>query len=186
MRIDEAHATSDLEGILTLQLANHLSILSPEEKATQGFITVRHTLEQLLALLAIEPQLLAKEGNEVQGYVLAMTLSSRALVPLLIPLFEQFDQLQVRGKTVSEYNPIVVGQICVCKSQRGKGLFDALYTAYRERFAATYDFAITSIALSNHRSMADHQRIGFRVLNEFEDKIQPWAIVYWDWQQVEK
>lgn len=102
MRIDEAHATSDLEGILTLQLANHLSILSPEEKATQGFITVRHTLEQLLALLAIEPQLLAKEGNEVQGYVLAMTLSSRALVPLLIPLFEQFDQLQVRGKTVSE------------------------------------------------------------------------------------
>jgi L-amino acid N-acyltransferase YncA len=100
---------------------------------------------------------------------------------MMASLFDNFDELEVAGKKVSSYRPMVVGQVCVGRSQRGTGLFDKLYTSYREEYASTHDFAITSIALSNYRSMAAHQRVGFKVIHTFKDSIQPWSIVYWDW-----
>jgi L-amino acid N-acyltransferase YncA len=176
-----SQSTADLEGILSLQRENLLTILSEEEKAAQGFVTIPHTLDQLEAMHCIAPHVLAKENEQVVGYVLAMTLASRSVVPMMTSLFDNFDELEVAGKKVTSYRPMVVGQVCVGKSQRGTGLFDKLYTSYREQYASTHDFAITSIALSNYRSMAAHQRVGFQVIHTFEDSIQPWSIVYWDW-----
>ena len=84
---------SELQGILDLQLANLLSEISEEEKTNQGFVTVRHSLEQLTQLNEIEPHIIAKDGNQVVGYILAMTKASRDLVPVLVPMFNQFDQV---------------------------------------------------------------------------------------------
>ena len=172
---------SDLLGILTLQQENLLSLLSEEEKRDQGFVTVQHTQEQLERMHEITPHVLAKIEAEIVGYVLAMTLDSRNLVPSLIPLFMNFEKLVLRGKKVIDYQPMVIGQVCVAKSQRGTGLIDKLYAAYREKYAPNYDFAITSVALSNYRSLAAHQRIGFKIIHTFQDSLNPWAIVYWDW-----
>jgi hypothetical protein len=179
--ISLSQSTADLNGILSLQQENLLNNLSQEEKNEQGFVTIQHNLAQLQAMHAIEPHVLAKENDQVVAYVLAMTLASREVVPLLVPLFENFDQSEIGGKKVTDYNPMVVGQVCVGKSQRGTGLFDKLYTAYREQYASTHDFAITSVALSNHRSLAAHQRVGFKILHTFQDSLHPWAIVCWDW-----
>lgn len=179
-----AGTVAELQQILALQEKNLLSNLSLDEKQEQGFLTVKHSLEQLQHMQEIAPHLLAKDGDQLAGYVLSMTMASRDLVPLLVSLFDQFDQLELWGKKVSEYRPMVVGQICVAKSHRGQGVFDALYSGFRESHGSHYDFAITSIALSNERSMAAHQRVGFQVLSEFEDKTQPWAIVYWDWNSI--
>ena len=176
-----SQSAADLEGILSLQRENLSTLLSQEEKDEQGFVTVPHTLSQLETMHSIAPHVLAKENGQVVAYVLAMTLESRELVPLLTSLFDNFERLDLPGKKVTDYNPMVVGQVCVGKSQRGTGLFDKLYAAYREQYAATYDFAITSIALSNYRSMAAHQRIGFKIIHTFQDSLNPWAIVCWDW-----
>lgn len=176
-----SQSTTDLEGILYLQQENLSTILSQEEKDEQGFVTIQHNLAQLEAMHSIAPHVLAKEKDVVVGYVLAMTLASREVVPLMVPLFENFDQSEIGGKKITDYNPMVVGQVCVGKSQRGTGLFDKLYTEYREQYAATYDFAITSVALSNYRSLAAHQRVGFKILHTFQDSLHPWAIVCWDW-----
>lgn len=176
-----SHLTTDLAGILALQQENLLTALSQEEKSNHGFVTIQHNLAQLDTMNAIAPHVLAKENEQVVGYVLAMTLASRQLVPLMTSLFENFEQLTLGGKKVTDYNPMVVGQVCVGKSQRGTGLFDKLYAAYQVQYAATYDFAITSVALSNHRSLAAHQRVGFKILHSFQDSLHPWAIVCWDW-----
>jgi L-amino acid N-acyltransferase YncA len=176
-----SQSTADLEGILSLQQENLSTILSQEEKDKQGFVTIQHNLEQLQSMHCIAPHVLAIEKDQVVGYVLAMTLASREVVPLMVPLFENFDQSEIEGKKVTDYNPMVVGQVCVGKSQRGTGLLDKLYTKYREQYASTHDFAITSVALSNYRSLAAHQRIGFKILHTFQDSLHPWAIVCWDW-----
>ena len=181
VQLSLSKSISELEEILTLQQENLLNTLTQEEKTEQGFVSIQHSLEQLKSMQAIAPHVLAKENEQVVGYVLAMTLASRSVVPLLAPLFETFEKLAVEGKKVTDYNPMVVGQVCVGKSERGTGVFDQLYAAYRAQYAATHDFAITSIALTNYRSMAAHQRIGFKVIHRFEDSIQPWAIVFWDW-----
>ncbi len=176
-----SQSTADLEGILSLQQENLSTILSQEEKDKQGFVTIQHNLDQLQSMHSVAPHVLAKEKDQVVGYVLAMTLASREVVPLMVPLFENFDQSEIGGKKVTDYNPMVVGQVCVGKSQRGTGLFDKLYTKYREQYASTHDFAITSVALSNYRSLAAHQRVGFKILHTFQDSLHPWAIVCWDW-----
>jgi hypothetical protein len=176
-----SQSPADLEGILSLQRENLSTNLSQEEKDEQGFVTIQHNLAQLEAMHSIAPHVLAKEKDQVVGYVLAMTLASREVVPLLIPLFENFDQSEIGDKKVTDYNPMVVGQVCVGKSQRGTGVFDKLYAEYQEQYGSTYDFAITSVALSNYRSLAAHQRVGFKILHTFQDSLNPWAVVCWDW-----
>lgn len=182
LRITKASSLEDLQGILDLQSENHLETLSEEEKNAQGFVTVKHEFEQLQEMNQIAPHIIALEEGKVVGYILAMTQLSKNLIPLLIPMFEQFDRLQLDGRSVSDYRLMVVGQVCVGKNHRGMGLFDRMYQAYKEAYAETYDFAITEIALSNSRSMTAHQRVGFKVIHEFEDETQAWAIVRWNWK----
>lgn len=180
-QIRTAKSKSDLQGILDLQWENHLSRVSDEVKQADGFVTVRHTPEQLLALQSIAPHVIALEDNLVVGYILAMTKASRDLIPVLIPMFDQFDQVYFKGKKIADHHYLVIGQVCVGKDQRGKGLFDQMYKAYKDEFSHRYSFAITEIAQSNVRSLAAHRRVGFEVIHEFEDETQAWAIVAWDW-----
>ena len=180
--IKKAATGEELQGILDLQAENHLTTLSTEEKSIQGFVTVKHDLNQLLAMNKIAPHIIAKEGEEVVGYILAMTKESKNMIPVLVPMFNQFDGLHYLGRMVSEFNYMVVGQVCVGKNYRGQGLFDRMYEAYKQKFNEKFDFAITEIALSNTRSLAAHNRIGFEVIHEFEDDTQAWAIVCWNWK----
>ncbi len=180
--IKQACTVQELQGILDLQAENHLNNLSAEEKSIQGFVTVKHDFDQLLAMNQIAQHIIAKEGEEVVGYILAMTKASKNMIPVLVPMFDQFDELPYLGKMVSEFDYMVVGQVCVGKNHRGQGLFDRMYEAYRQEFKEKYEFAITEISLSNTRSMAAHNRVGFEVIHEFEDKTQAWAIVCWNWK----
>lgn len=93
-----SQSTTDLEGILSLQRENLSTTLSQEEKDEQGFVTIQHNLAQLETMHKIAPHVLAKENDQVVGYVLAMTIDSREVVPLMVPLFENFDQSEIGGK----------------------------------------------------------------------------------------
>lgn len=178
-----AETPEELEGILSLQSFNLFQNISESEKETQGFVTVHHSLDQLASMNSIARHLIAKDREKVVGYILAMTKASKTLIPVLVPMFDQFDRLLYREKPVSDYNYLVIGQICVDKNYRGQGIFDRMYAAYRELFSDRFDFAITEIAVSNVRSIKAHQRVGFEVIHEFSDSTQDWAIVALDWKK---
>lgn len=173
---------SDLQGILDLQKINLLTEIPQNESEDQGFVTVRHDITQLEQMRQIEPHVVAKHGDLVIGYILAMTKESRDLVSVLVPMFNQFDQIEFSGKRVADFDYLVIGQICVDKSYRGQGIFDRMYQTYLQSFSSRYDFAITEIAISNKRSLRAHQRVGFQIIHEFSDFTQDWAIVAWDWK----
>lgn len=173
---------AELEGILQLQKANLAQGLTQEEIQSQGFVTVHHSYDQLTQLNDIEQHLIAKDGDQVIGYLLAMTTASRNDIPILVPLFETFDQVDYLGKKVSEYHYLVVGQVCIGKGYRGQGVLDQAYAAYKEFFSPKYDFAITEIATKNPRSLNAHKRIGFKEIHSYFDPNQTeWIIVVWDW-----
>ncbi|AKD03768.1 GNAT family N-acetyltransferase [Pontibacter korlensis] len=174
---------TELEGILSLQKAN-LKIGLPEgEIESQGFVTVDHSLEVLQRFNQIEKHVIAKDGEKVVGYVLAMTKESRFDIPILLPMFEVFDNIKFRGKVVSAYNYMVVGQVCVDKDYRGKGIFGDCYLTYKQHYSEKYDFAITEIAKSNLRSLKAHNRVGFEEVHSYLDPDQTaWSIVVWDWK----
>lgn len=178
-----ANSKNDLEGILKLQKANLPQGLTPDEIRSQGFVTVNHSFDLLAKLNDLEKHIIAKDKEQVVGYVLAMTQHSRYDIPILIPMFDVFDAVRYNGKTISEYNYLIIGQVCVDKEYRGQGVFDNCYAAYREHYSGKYDFAITEIASSNPRSINAHKRVGFKEINSYTDPDgTEWVIVVWNWK----
>lgn len=178
-----SQTTADLEGIIALQQKNLARNLDAQEIQEQGFVTVVHSLADLEQMNTIEQNTIAKDGDQVVGYLIAMTAASRNAIPILKPMFELFDNLEYNGKRVSEYNYMVVGQVCIDKAVRGQGVLDACYEHYKNNFRNRYDFAITEIALSNQRSLNAHKRIGFTELHRYTAPDgEAWSIVTWNWK----
>ncbi len=173
---------AELEQILELQACNLPQSITSDELADQGFVTVQHDLDLLKRINDLEQGILIRDDEEVIGYVLAMTNALRDSVPILVSMFDTFDQLTYKSKQLNAYRYIVVGQICIAKAYRGQGLFDEAYAAYRDLLSPKYDFTITEIALRNQRSLRAHQRIGFEIIHEYTSpEGEHWAIVVWEW-----
>lgn len=173
----------ELAEILQLQKINLPQNLTEDEIMSQGFVTVSHSLDDLRKLNTYEQHLVMKDENKVVGYLLAMTQHCKHDIPVLIPMFEMFDKIIYKDKLISEYNYIVVGQVCIAKDYRGQGLLNECYAAYKNNFKEKYDFAITEIATTNTRSINAHKRIGFFEIHRYTDHNNiEWSIVMWDWK----
>lgn len=172
----------DLQQILQLQQQNLAAGLTAEQIASQGFVTVMHAFEDLKKLNDIEAHVIAKDDDRVVAYILAMTAKSRSDIPVLVPMFEMFEQIGYQNKKIADYRYIVVGQVCVAEGYRGKGIFDACYEAYRDYLKDKYEFAITEIATRNQRSINAHKRVGFETIHEYvAPDGEAWSIVLWKW-----
>ena len=187
IRYSTVTSNEELEGIHTLLQKNLGSNLTPEEKTREGYLTVYYSPEDLRKMHDAEPGIIAKENDQVVAYVLAMTPGFRSGFPVLEPLFKLFDQIIYENKPVSSYHYLIVGQACIDKNYRGKGLLRKLYAAYARQFSVRYDFAISEIASKNLRSMNAHKRMGFFPVHEYNgpDGVQ-WTIVLLDWRHIEQ
>ncbi|THU39783.1 GNAT family N-acetyltransferase [Niastella caeni] len=182
MEFTTTKTNKDLEQILELQKQNLAAGLTGEQITSQGFVTVSHSFQDLLKMNDIEAHVIAKDNDRVIAYILAMTARSRFDIPILIPMFELFEQVNYQNKKVADWRYMVVGQVCVAAGYRGKGILDECYTAYRNNFKDRYDFAITEIATRNQRSINAHKRIGFETIHEYvAPDGEEWSIVVWKW-----
>ena len=181
IQITQAKSDTDLLGILTLQQQNLAARLSPEEAADQGFVTVVHDMDILRRMNAAAPHTIAKDGELVVGYALSMLPQFRADIPVLMSLFERLDQLHWHGHAFSTLPYFVMGQVCVSKEYRGRGVFDLLYRGLRDFNAPQFEVVATEISILNTRSLRAHERAGFEVLHEFTDHTNGavWVIVGW-------
>lgn len=172
---------TELQQILELQqlyLKGHNSAMEEKE---QGFVTVHHSFEQIKQMHRLSPSVIVKEDDKVVGYALTMVNECRNLIPVLVPMFEMFDKIVYKGKTLPQYQFYVIGQICVDKNYRGKGIVDMLYQKHKEAYSRKFDFIVTEISTSNSRSMRAHEKIGFKTIHQFTDAEDEWNIVLWDW-----
>jgi hypothetical protein len=173
----------DIRQIIDLQQLNLPQNLSAEQKTSQGFVTVVHSFATLKKMNNAEPSIVAKDGEEVIGYLLAMTTLARHDIPVLVPMFQAFDEVLYDGRKISSFKYLVVGQVCIAAGYRGRGILDDCYGAYKKHFENTYDFAITEIHTANRRSISAHARIGFKLIHTYTDPHgDTWEIVIWDWR----
>lgn len=163
--------TSEVRQILDLQAQNHVSTLSAETMARQGFVTVRHDPAVLQRMNEAAPAVIAKDGDRLAGYALAMPREFAADVPVLLPMFDMLGRLSWKGIPLRD-NPrwFVMGQICVATDYRGMGIFDGLYLKMKEVYGPRYDFTVTEVAERNTRSLRAHERVGFRPLHTYHDE----------------
>ena len=167
----------DLLRILALQQANLARHLAPDEVVSQGFVTVEHTLDVLRRMQALAPSVVAEEEDgALAGYALVMPVECRAFVPILEPMFSRLDALGVE-------HLYVMGQICVARPFRGRGVFDLLYAGHRELLCDRFERVVTEVATRNTRSMRAHARVGFRELERYRDATDEWSLLAWEWRR---
>jgi L-amino acid N-acyltransferase YncA len=174
----------DLPAILTLQRENLEVALPAEEVAEQGFVTVVHDLDTLEKMHALAPSIVVEEGGELLGYALMMPFEARDWLPVLQPMFDEIAKASFRGRPISRQRWYVMGQICVAKKARGRGVFQALYEGHKAEYARRFDAIVTEIATRNRRSLRAHERQGFEVIHTFRDATDDWVVVAWDFGSV--
>jgi hypothetical protein len=174
--------TKELQQILQLQKENHVRHIDEKEIQSQGFVTMRHTLAVLQQMHNLSPSIIIKDDDKVVAYALTMLRECRQLMPDLEPLFALFDELSWNNKPLNDYRFYVMGQICVAKGYRGRGLFDELYKHHKKTYQQQFDLFLTEISTRNHRSVRAHKRVGFKTIYTYRDSLDEWNVVGWDWE----
>ncbi|WP_298779241.1 GNAT family N-acetyltransferase [uncultured Polaribacter sp.] len=164
---------SELEQILKLQKINLYQNLSEKERVEQGFVTVEHSFEILKKMNDKCEHTIAICDNKVIGFALSMTLDFANDIPVLKPMFNEMSSI------ISDENYIVMGQICIDKNYRGKGVFKGLYQFMKTDVCANGQFKliVTEIDVKNSRSLNAHQSVGFIKLKDYNFENKMWRIV---------
>jgi ribosomal protein S18 acetylase RimI-like enzyme len=163
----------ELRQIIDLQRRNLPRSLGERELGAQGFVTVEHTIDVLRRMHALAPSIVAKDGDELAGYALVMPVECRTLLPVLEPMFQRLVAFPRRF--------YVMGQICVAKPYRGRGVFDLLYAAHREHLGRQFDACVTEVSVRNPRSLRAHARVGFEEIERYRDATDEWVLLAWNW-----
>ena len=162
----------EIQEIIQLQKDNLFENVSDEERTQEGFVTVKHSFEQLMHWHQNKPHTIAISDGKVIGYAISMLREYREEVPVLVPMFEKIDQ-----NINSDLIYIVMGQICIHKDYRGKGAFRGLYEEMK-KLCTDFDWIITEVDRENQRSMNAHKAIGFKELVSYESQNQTWSLIY--------
>lgn len=171
-----ATSDSELKQILAIQKRTLKGAASPEEEQDQGYITVPHTFDILKKMNEACPHILAMDDHCVAGYALTMLESFRDDMDILTPMFDTADTL------FPNKNYLVMGQICIDKKYRGKGIFRGLYEFYKQELSTEFDCLFTEVATLNTRSLNAHLAIGFKVHYTQVTDGTSWEMISWGWK----
>lgn len=172
----EVTTKEELIAILKLQKLNMSSSISREEKLNEGFVTVCHNYEILKKMNDACPHTIATLNGNVIGYALSMVKEFKDSIRVLKPMFNQIETC-----LTPNISYMVMGQICVEKTYRKKGLFRGLYAFMQSKLNKKFEVLITEVDVENLRSLNAHTAIGFKELNRYVSNSQKWVLLSWNW-----
>ena len=167
-----ASTHQELEQILALQQRNLLEHVSHDIQRQEGFVSVKHDFAVLNKMNEACQHIIAKDGQKVVGYALCMHPKFANEIELLKPMFD----VAVSAIPATE-SFMVMGQICIDKDYRKKGIFRGLYKMLYENLKSEFDSIITSVDAQNERSLVAHYAIGFIELKTYQGKGREWKLI---------
>ena len=181
-------ATTDreIQEIRDLQEINLKENVTSESRLSDGFLTAKYELDFLKAMNELTPAIIAKQNGVLVGYALATDRSLLAQHPLLKDLGTQINKIPFGGKLIGDYDYLVVGQLCVAKEVRGRGLAKDLYAQFKATYENRYPFAVTDVDRDNLASLKTHLKVGFQVVSMLQYASSNWHVVVWDWRKSQK
>ncbi len=169
---EQTSTLAQLEEILLLQQLNLPKNLTTEEKEQEGFLTVEHSLAFLKEMHHECPHTIAIDQGKVIGYALSMHPKFANSIEVLKPMFHEINKV-----VQNNCNYMVMGQICVSKEYRGKGVFRGLYKAMKEKLPKGFDTIITEVDAKNQRSLHAHEAVGFTELKRYHSEGKEWSLI---------
>lgn len=167
----------ELLQILDLQSKNLGKSISIEEQKEQGFITIQHSLENLKKQNIPYPHSICIYNKKVVGYALIMLQEMKNEIEDLKPMFHKIDELKWKGKSLKQSSYFTMGQICIDKDHRSKGMFYCLYEQMEKQMSTDFEYMITEVASRNKRSMKAHLNAGFEVIDVYRDHLEEWQMI---------
>ena len=177
-----ASAEQHFDQIIQLQKGNHQQHLTSEQQVQSGFLFAEHTIEVLKKMASKMPQVIAIRDGEVIGYNLAMDVSMQNDLPMLTPMFRQFEKSIYNGKPLTDYAFMVGGQVCVDERFRGLGILNHLYQHTKMLVRNRFQLCVTEISSRNTVSLKSHQKMGFQLTDSYHDGKELWNIVVWNFE----
>ncbi len=174
-------SNEELIQIHKLNFENLKSNVDVITQKTEGFLTWLYSFDLLNSMHQLAPSIIVKEEEKVVGYALATVKESKAFHPDLDTMFRNLETVHFKNKILHSYNFYFMGQICVAKDFRGKGVFGLLYQKHKEVYSSRFDFILTEISTSNFRSLKAHEKIGFQKIHTYQDAMDEWDVVVWEW-----
>ncbi|WP_281541526.1 GNAT family N-acetyltransferase [Maribacter aestuarii] len=165
-----AATDEELKEILALQNRNMVTTISGEEREKEGFVTVMHSFDILKQMNSICPHIIAKANGKVVGYALSMHPNFGDDIPVLKPMFKELENLKIE-------NYLVMGQVCLDKNYRKKGVFRELYATMKREYKNNYATIITEVDATNTRSFNAHLAVGFELLRSYKSIGRKWNII---------
>lgn len=162
----------ELEQILELQQRNLFANVSEVERKQEGYLTVVHDFEILKKMNDVCAHIIAKDGEKVVGYALCMHPKFSGEIKVLKPMFREIDAIKPKN-----YNYIAMGQVCVDKAFRKKGIFRKLYETMKAETQTEFVSIITEVDAKNIRSLNAHYAIGFKHLKTYSSGGQDWELI---------
>lgn len=162
----------ELAQILELQKTNLAEHISGEEKGSEGFVTVVHTMDLLTRMNRECAHVIARDGKKVVGYTLCMHPMFGDEIEVLKPMFAEISSSPAKSR-----NFMVMGQVCIDKDYRKKGIFRNLYSTMLQVIRPEFDCIITEVDASNVRSLNAHYAIGFRELSIYQADGRTWHVI---------
>ena len=186
MTICLATTDREIQEIRDLQEVNLKENVAAENRLSDGFLTAKYELDFLKAMNGLTPAIIAKQNGLVVGYALATDRSLLAQHPLLKDLGTQINKIPFGGQFIGDFDYLVVGQLCVAKEVRGRGLAQDLYARFKATYENRYPFAITDVDRDNLASLKTHLKVGFQVVSTLLYGGSNWHVVVWDWRKSQK
>lgn len=166
-----ANPGNDLKEILELQRINLPDQLTDDDRKQEGFVTISHSLELLERMNDVCPHIVARDNGRVVGYALCMHPDFSEEIPILLSMFEMINTL------LEDRSYMVMGQVCVDKGYRGKGVFRGLYQAMKAALVGEFELIVTEVDDRNTRSLDAHLAIGFRVIKKYQSDGRDWYLI---------
>ena len=151
----------DLDGILALQEANQ-----PERGGTLSALLSR---EQVEAMLADLPLLVARRGDVIVGYLLATSRATVAAVPVIRAMLAAY---------AGAPDAYVYGPIVVAESERGRGLAQRLFESLRRRIPGRE--GILFIRADNSVSLRAHEKMGVVPCGTFRHNERDYVVLSYE------
>ncbi len=158
----------DIPDVLELHFRYQIDSISDEDKK-DGFITTAFTHSQMVELIESESGLsIVKIEDRVVAYAMAASWSFWSRWPLFEHMIQALPNLTYQGVKLSTDNSYQYGPVCVDKSVRGQGIFEAVFNFSLQEMSSRYPYLVTFVNKINPRSLAAHtKKVQLEVIQEF-------------------
>jgi len=171
----------ELEQIHNLNQQNLKQNLSDEEMLQEGFVSWNYSFELLEKMHQLAPSVIVKDGSDVIGYALVTLKEAASFHIDFEKMITHLKPVVYEAKPLMSFQFYIMGQVCIHKNYRGKGVFPLLFHQHKVSYGKKYELLVTEISNKNLRSLKAHEKVGFKDIFTYREGIDEWNVVAWNW-----